>query len=35
MAKKHRSPSYPAIDLGAAIKLVEKLYPGDKTFARG
>jgi hypothetical protein len=25
--KKHRSPSYPAISLGAAVKLAEKLYP--------
>jgi hypothetical protein len=30
MTKKHRSPSYPAVDLGAAIKLVEKLYPAAK-----
>lgn len=29
-AKKHRSPSYPAISLGAAVKLVEKLYPAAR-----
>jgi hypothetical protein len=28
--KKHRSPSYPAISLIAAVKLVEKLYPAAR-----
>jgi len=27
MAKKHRSPAYPAIDLKEAVKLVRRIYP--------
>ena len=29
-AKKHRSPSYPAISLSAAVRLAEKLYPAAR-----
>jgi hypothetical protein len=35
MAKKHRSPSYPAIDLEAAVALVRKSYPQAKHFLGG
>lgn len=30
MAKKHRSPAYPAVDLKSAVSLVRKIYPAAK-----